>query len=345
MRQPPFPALCLLLACVLAPAVGAQPTGSPGRADVPVTDGSDAARDAAVSQAVTRVVLRLTGDPTVLASDSVAELRREADDYLQGYAYREEGPSDDAPAGLRLIARFDVQRLRETLVEAEIPIWPDRPPSVLVWLGRDSEGEREILGSGDADGLTTDLVDAAAALGVNLLFPIMDLQDLSAISYGDLAGGFADPVAEASQRYGADRILAGRLAAAGDAGVDGRWMYIAPDGAVDRWGESADEALGLLGRALDGLVARLRDDYAYLPDLEARGRLEIEVGGIDSLALHERVVERLIALSGVERVNPVRIDAERVVFELAISTPADRVLEALERDGRLVGDEAEYTWE
>jgi hypothetical protein len=47
----------------------------------------------------------------------------------------------------------------------------------------------------------------------------------------------------------------------------------------------------------------------------------------------------------VERVNPVRVQEDVVQFELAISTTEARVMDALERDGRLTGSDAEYRWE
>jgi len=323
----------------------AQTADAPGRAEVPVPDGSEAARAEAVAEAVDQVILRLSGDPAVVASDLAAEWRRNADRYLQGYAYREAEDTDSASGGLRLIARFDVQRLREALVEAEIPIWPDRPPAVLVWFGRDLDGERQIVGAGDDEPLRTEWTEAAQALGIDLFFPIMDLQDLAGIRFVDLAGGFSEPVAEASKRYGADRILAGRIAAVEDGRLDGRWMLMSDQGDVERWRDQATDPSALLAETLDSLVARLREAFAYLPDLQARGRMQIEVTGIVDLALHNRVTERLTQLSGVERVNPVRVQGDRLMFELAISIPEPRVIDALERDGRLVGRDAEYRWE
>jgi len=91
------------------------------------------------------------------------------------------------------------------------------------------------------------------------------------------------------------------------------------------------------GRVLEWLVT--------LPVLMALGREQIEVAGIVDLGVHERVNERLTEMSGVERVNPVRVQEDVVQFELAISTTEARVMDALERDGRLTGSDAEYRWE
>ncbi|AGM40602.1 hypothetical protein SPISAL_02535 [Spiribacter salinus M19-40] len=345
MRYRLVAVFCLVFASLLAPLAVAQTVDSPGRAEVPVTDGSEAARTEAVAEAVDQVILRLSGDPSVLTSDLAAELQRNADRYLQGYAYREAEDTESGSGGLRLIARFDIQRLREALVEAEVPIWPDRPPTVLVWLGRDLEGEREIVGAGDDEPLRAEWVAAAKDLGINLFFPIMDLQDLSAVRFVDLAGGFSEPVAEASERYGADQILAGRIADTDGGRIDGRWMVLSGQGDVERWREQASDPAALLDRTLDSLVTRLRETFAYLPDLQARGRMQIEVAGIVDLGVHERVTERLTEMSGVERVNPVRVQEDVVQFELAISTTEARVMDALERDGRLAGSDAEYRWE
>jgi hypothetical protein len=89
----------------------------------------------------------------------------------------------------------------------------------------------------------------------------------------------------------------------------------------------------------------LRRDLAFLPDLFASGRLQIAVTGIDGLSTHDRIRERLASVAGVERVTTLAVDGDRVRFGLAITTPAEAVREAIERDNRLLADGEQYRWQ
>ena len=332
----------LALLVAIAP-VAAQSSSTPGRVEVPVDSDSDAARASAAAEGLSRVLARLTGNPDIADSAVGRRLRGEAETYLQGFAYREvSAPVDE----LRLLARFDVRRLREALVGAGHPIWPDRPPTVLVWAAVDDAGERRIVQAGDRGGLRMQLAEAGAALGIRLLFPIMDLEDMGAITYSDIAVGFVDPVIAASRRYGADRVLAGRLMATTADAVAGRWLLADPDaGTARRWQVRAEDTAEAIEATAAAMAAELREAFAYQPDLRARGRLALAISGIHDLATHDRVVDRLLALSGVERVNPVAVGDDRVRFELAISVEPQRVRDALARDERLRPAEDGFRWE
>ena len=356
--------LLILLAAVIgvlwAPLIVAQSSAAPGRIEVPVADDAAAAREAATREGIEQVLRRLTGRADIAEAPVGRRIRQNAGDYLQGFAYREapverSGPGDTDRAGatagadeataLRLIARFDVRRLREALVAAGVPIWPERAPTVLAWVAMDAEGSRRILQAGDSDGLRAQLTAAAAALGVRVLFPIMDLEDIGALGYADIAGGFVEPVLRASQRYGADRVLAGRVAVAADGTRTARWLLAADAGRVTRWQAQGAASDALVEQTVENMVRRLRAAFAYLPDLQARTRLTVRIDGIVDLATHERVVTRLRSLSGVERVNPVRVRDGQVDFELAITTRAERVRQALDRDARLQPAADGYRWE
>ncbi len=338
------PALLVLLvgllgALLTSPGL-ARDLPSPGRVEVPVADQTDRARQAATAAGIDGVLKRLTGDPAVTETAAAAEMRDQADDYLQGFSYRRGEDGDSF-----LVARYDVRRLREALVAADIPIWPQRPPTVLAWVSMDDGDGPRILQSGDPGELGDQLAHAAADLGVRMLFPIMDLQDLAAISHADIAAGFVDPVIDASGRYGSDRLLAGQVVARGGAARVG-WMLVDPEQATTRrWRVTGEAAGQLVDETLEPLLEQLRERFTYLPDLGARGRLTVRVAGIRDLAIHDRVTERLESLAGVAQVITLGVRGDAADFELSISVEPDQVRDSLNRDARLVATTDGYRWE
>jgi len=331
--------LSLPLALVV-PLASAGDLPSPGRAEVLVADQTDRARQAATAEGINQVLSRLTGDPAIADTAIAAEFRDQADSYLQGFSYRR-GEDDD----LFLVARYDIRGLREALVAADIPIWPPRPPTVLAWVSVDDGEAPRMLQAGDNEDLGDQLAQAAADLGLQVLFPIMDLQDMGAISHADIAAGFVDPVINASGRYGADRLLAGQLVQRGGS-TRVSWMLVDPDDATaQRWRVVAEQPERLVTDTLEPLLEPLRAQFAYLPDLDARGRLVVRVSGIADLAIHDRIVERLESLGGVARVTTVWMQADAADFQLSIGVEPEQIHDSLNRDPRLSATTDGYRWE
>lgn len=340
--------LIFLLLGVMTP-VAAQ-TAPSGVVSVPVSDDSESARRAAIAGAMGQLIIRLTGLPMLPESPVGQRLRSEAERFVLGFSYREVplepsvdsvvAPPPDTPlTETRLETRFALQDIERELVRAGVEIWPNPAPSVLVWLAVERDGDRRL-----ADAMTDaewreQLQSQAAALGFRVIFPLMDLEDLSSVSYADIAVGFADPVRKASLRYGVNDVLAGRIQVLADGRVNARWMQLGETPDVERWSDSAEQASPLLRQAVDELVGGLRRNYAYLPDLSAQRTLLVSIRNIATLAAQARVMERLEAISGVERVSPTIVSDQRVTFALAITVEEARVRAALERDTRLIRDE------
>ncbi len=102
-------AAVVLLAAILAvPALAAPATYS---GEAPVTSQSDAERSGALKSALADVVIRLSGDPGILARGDVAKAVADADKYVLQYRYRRDAAIDEASGAatvkLVLVAEFD----------------------------------------------------------------------------------------------------------------------------------------------------------------------------------------------------------------------------------------------
>lgn len=108
-RQVSSIALLVLLLCAGASSVIAAPATYSGEA--PVASQSEAERAEALKTALAAVVIRLSGDPGILANGNVAAAVAEAEKYVLQYRYQRsmatEDPAAVASPALVLVAEFD----------------------------------------------------------------------------------------------------------------------------------------------------------------------------------------------------------------------------------------------
>lgn len=301
-------------------------------ARVPVADQRADARAEALETAITQVLMRLSGRADIARATAVTELIANPQRYLQQYYYEEGEGSEDSQ--LELIARFDGQSLRRALSQRQIPIWQAERPPVLVWFAFDSGDERELVNAAAAGRQPLEALHSAVGqLGVPVIFPMLDLQDRQSVQYSDVAGGFSEPVLEASQRYASEWVLMLRVTPTGS-GWQARWALY-HEGANTRWKSHGVSIEETLSQGAQVLAAGLRPSYTLVPDLTASTRLRIRIGGVDSLERFAAVEQLLSKLPGVATARLLRTGPDWVGMQLSLNVGRDRVEQALGRHPRL----------
>lgn len=322
-----------LLGFSLSTAIAAEVRVQQDRAEVVVADTSDDARVAATQTAIGAMLMQLSGLEGMFGSPLATAIAADAERYVLDFSYST--AEDDA---LRLALRLDVPALRRLLVERGMRIWPERRPLVLVWLVEQGDGRRDFVTPAQAPEWLDQLREQAAALGLRLVFPLLDLEDLQAVDFTDVAAGFHGPVRAGSARYDADRILTGVIEhIPTQASSTIRWTLLDEAMVIQRWQDEGEATVGTLSRLM-------RDDFAYRPDLQAREQLEVVVSNVGSFAAHQGVLQRLEAVEGVAQVKPTEVVGERAGFLLLLSGDAKRVRESIARDPQLMveGDGYRY---
>ncbi len=156
-------------------------------------------RDAATQRALETLVLRLTGDPKAFNASGLAAVRKDPQQIISQYGY-EAGP----PESLRV--DFDPASTDTLLRQAGLPTWGNNRPSVLAWwLNEGSDGANLV---GDGQPTAEPLRRAASHRGLPLRLPLADLGEQTLGTAKTLDGSDATPLRAASERYGADGLLA-----------------------------------------------------------------------------------------------------------------------------------------
>lgn len=204
---PRFSFISMLLFTLLASIdVFASTTVSVNEARVAVSDQSARTQRSASKDALSQVVVKITGQRNALNNSAVKSMLSQHQQYLRAYRFE----VDDSQ--LYYVGEFDAQTVINELRQTGLPVWGQRRPDTLLWLAeQDDESNRRIIADGMSNEINVTLRRVANERGVPIVFPLMDLDDSLAISVYDVWGRFVLSLKQASARYQPDYIVGARL--------------------------------------------------------------------------------------------------------------------------------------
>ncbi|MGB1403278.1 MAG: DUF2066 domain-containing protein [Porticoccaceae bacterium] len=318
---------------------------------VPVVDQSAQSRDLALMQALTQVLVKLTGNSKIMQSSKLQPFLTNPNAFVSGIGFRNIPSADDQEqAGMEV--SFDRQALDQVIRQAQLPVLPSNRPTLLVWivrddalLGRNFEG----LGS---DSATLQAFDRAMrSRGMPYVFPNFDLQDQLALSVNEAWSLRADLISPASQRYNTDGWIALRYYTTSSGEVRGAWLYQSAGRRQlnDFRAEAGEE---FMPEAVASLVDSLSRFYTYIPQLNTSEFL-VRVNGVTSFADYQAVLGQFKKLEVVDSVQLFAVKGGQLTLAVDAEAGADLLNSALLRSGRveaidvpeqMLGGGFEYNW-
>lgn len=306
---------------------------------VPVADQSAAVRQAAIQEALLQLVIKVSGSAASAQSDDIQTAAGQADRYVKSFRF----VRGEDNQGLKLEVVFAQNQVDDLLRNARLPVWGKSRPLVLSWIAVEDNLQRLVVNQ-NLPVWRSQLEDVMGERGIPLLWPSLDLQDEVALPVERLWGLFRNDVTDASARYMADAVMAGRLAPAGE----GKWAFRGflklKDDVLELQAEGEDSATALrqvAGQVADFMAAR----YAVLTEDNASG-YQIQVRGVESFGQYQDVINYLNANVAVNAVRVVSVNQQELTLELDLSADWQQVWTTLALDHRLLPDEQEsvYNW-
>lgn len=343
--------LSALLFCAGASAAASDPLYE---ALVPVAGYDAAARDQALSVALSEVLVRVSGNQKAPQQPALARVVKNAQRLVQRFSYEtapaaapEPAPAVTSNSGnvtaavitpqappvptLLLHAIFDAPGVGRVLNAAGFNIWVDRPQTVL-WLAFDSGTEQTLTGADAAAPLGPLLKTAASRRGLPLLYPLLDLEDQQALQFSDVVDGVADRIRGAAQRYQPDAVLAGYVHTTAPDQYAAHWTLYRQDGAPD-W-----TAQGSLQQVIDAGIDGAADLLAHhAPTASGNDAgVQLQVSGITDLNRYADVEHYLAGISVVAQVRTQTVEATAVTFVLQLNGTRQTLLETFARGALLL---------
>ncbi|SDE95746.1 DUF2066 domain-containing protein [Pseudomonas seleniipraecipitans] len=265
-------------------------------------------RDAALQRALETLVLRLTGKPEAAKGDALAQLRKDPQQIISQYAYEDD----------HLLVDFDAVSTDRSLRQAGLPLWGVNRPAILAWWLNDTANGANMVGDGQAS--AEPLRQAAQHRGLPLRLPLADLSEQLLATEENLAAKQPDALRTASERYGADALLAVRAREA-DGAWQASWQLWLGEEREQGKAEGADRT-ALADAVLLAVSERLAPRFVVAPGASTAQTVEIIGADLSRYAELQRVMEPFGA-------QLQSVQADRLVYTVSASAQQLRTQLAL----------------
>jgi len=258
--------------------------------------------------AFTQVLSRLTANPAITQEPWAQQAIGKARNYLNQFKYEHlaSAGSENQTEKTYLICEFNPSAVTKLLEQNSVAYWGSTRPAVVAWVLHEAGGERQIVDSNNISltGLAGPLTRAAQQTGLDLVLPLMDLQEQGQISTGDLLVKDTNLLAKATERYNSKVFIVGQIRTLADNRWSAEWL-LSIDGTQYRWpAEQRSDLLQLLRQGMTPISSELFQLYSHQP-LSTHASNEIIVTNITDLPGYQRTWNYLAQLEGVISVVPL----------------------------------------
>jgi len=299
-------------------------------ADVPVPDQSAKALADAAREALSEVLVKVSGSTGVLGNPAIGAALPRARDHLLQYSYER-----DTTAGA-LVARleFDREWVSQLMTEAGAPLWTANRPVVLVWLVTEDAGSRRFVNPESAPALSDAVLAAFSRRGVPAQLPLYDLADTAGVS-ADQVWAFDVPgLMAASARYGVQDVLVGRMAPLTDGSVAGDWLYLQGQ---QRNSQSLQvpDPVAFVRDGVALVAETMAARYAVAPSAVDPGGIQLSVSGVTDYARYVSVVDWLQKLEVVDSADLEQVRGDTIYLRLQVRADPGQLAAIIELNDRL----------
>ncbi|WP_157721350.1 DUF2066 domain-containing protein [Vibrio gazogenes] len=189
---------CLILLCLTFSGYAATQVNI-YRSEVTLDQEQDESQ--ARIQGMENVIIRATGEQDAVNNPVVKKALSQNRLYLSQISY---GQKDDQKI---VKMQFSAKQIRTLLTQAQLPFWPVKRATILVWYVEDQNFQRHIAWENVANANVQQLKQLAEKRGLPLIVPVGDFDDITSIEASDIWGEFLQPIRDASERYHPDAIL------------------------------------------------------------------------------------------------------------------------------------------
>lgn len=342
----PLQGLVLVLMAALTPSAAlAFETIELYSAERFVADQSREARKQAAQTALAQLIVRVSGSPESLEAESIQAALKRADRYLLEFRYgarvSRENEQGESQRLLPLVMQFSESAVEKLLRQAQLPLWPENRPELLLWVVvDDGEQSRQLLAAPER---RDQVALSAKTLGLAIDWPLADLEDQLVLSVEDLWSQELAMISQASERYSADYLIAGRMFKTSSGQWFGNWQML-PDSRLK--GAStiaeigaefeADSDRDLLDQAMTWVAQQLAARYAIVPRSEDDGATYLQVTGINNFDRYARLLANLQALPMVASADVLQVAGEELIVKLATDGDLSQFQRALNRKMPLI---------
>lgn len=300
---------------------------------VPVEDQSSASRDQGLMAALQQVLVKVSGSTGVLQNPLVQQkISDSSSSYVKSFRYLRDEVDDSV--NLRVI--FAQGLIDKLLRDTGQPIWGKSRPLILTWLALEQGNGRQIVNQNAEPARLKMIESAMNDRGLPLLWPALDLDDELALPVQKLWGLFSEDIGNASARYQADAVLAGRLVPSGSQQwlFRGLLLHDQQEIPLEAQGDDAAAVLAMVADQVAGYFASryaVKTDGLYLPEGH-----QLTISGVRDFRDYYQLLSYLRARVAINDVQLLQADQQQLTLALDLAADWSQVWRLLALDKRLV---------
>ncbi len=330
MKRKFFCLLALTLSLILP--VKAVTVGNLYTIELPVADQTTSLRLEAFTEAFKRVVVKASGSDDALQSPAFARPIERSSRYVKQFSYvvRENQDEQDIEADL-LYLRVDFdQRLIESLLRDNgFPVWGRERPGSLLVISYDVNETIKMVSSDTTPEIIDMLDNAALTRGLPVLFPLMDLEDISLVRVGDVISRQFEKINIMASRYTPDVLVVGQIVGRSGKGWEGDWEVRFLEQLFKwRYKDSSKEAV--IDQMVKHLTRILALEYALEDNKSLDQELLMSVSAMSGINNLIKVQQYLQSLNVVESVRVSLIDKDMVTYRVGLRNDVEDLQRLIE---------------
>jgi hypothetical protein len=300
--------------------------------EVPVADQTTSLRLEAFKEAFKQVVVKVSGSDDALQSPAFARPIERSSRYVKQFSYitREAQDAQELSANLLYLKMdFDRQLIESLLRDNNFAIWGRERPGSLLVISYDVNETIKLV-SDDATPKMVDILDAAAnRQGVPVLFPLMDLEDISLVRIGDVVSRHFEKIEIMATRYSPDALVVGQIIGRSDTGWQGDWE-VRFDDQIFKWQYKASSKDLVVEQLVKHLARILALEFALENHQTSDQDLLMSVSAMPGINHLIAVQQYLQSLNVVESVRVSLIQQEVVTFRVKLRNDVEDLQRLIE---------------
>jgi len=298
------------------------------RANFEVESQDPAERERLVAAGLGRVLMRVSGRESLPASDTLNFALGQAARYLQQFGY------DRSASGFDLNLNYSRSAIDGLLRKADLPIWPDNRPQVLLWLVQDNIDQRALMAPAEVPGVLQTINTLSADRGLPISLPLMDLDDRIALSRDQAWQLDEAALAQASERYPNDATVLGRMSLTGSGQWRGSWLLL-DRGHIRLFDAVAMDMESLIEDGLNKVASYLGQQHAIVASPVGLKPEIMQFSGVADFKSYVKILNYLNTMAMVRYAEPELIDGQKMRLRLFIDGQLQQLTDAIALDSVL----------
>lgn len=318
----------LIVLVFIALTAQAKDVGDLYKVNLRAKSQKEAVKHKLIQQGLKHVLTRVSGQPQLVENHaSVKQAINNAEHYVQSFYFTRSEQNDQTDKPLKLHVTYQSQPIQQLLKKHDLPVWGQDRPLVLLWVINDNDDPR-VLTNTHSNRVLTALSKQARALSLPVVFPLMDVLDVSRITTRQLLGGNRQAIQQASHRYDPNAIVivdfqkrAGRVLS--------HWQLYFANHTYD-WQREDPNKQVMSHKGIQQLTSRLAKHSAAMDSNNQPHQFNVVLHGLDQLKGIAQAQRILKDVAGVQSVHLSQLNGSSGIYHVTINTKLSSFVQKLD---------------